>query len=55
VFTSPVAARVVPEGGGVVRGKAALRGYWTAELAQLPDLHFDVVGLMREGHVTYLE
>ena len=25
VFTSPLAARVVPESGGVIRGKAALR------------------------------
>jgi len=32
VFTSPVAARVVPESGGVVRGKAALRDYWTTAL-----------------------
>ena len=29
VFTSPIAARVVPESGGMVRGKAALRAYWT--------------------------
>jgi ketosteroid isomerase-like protein len=44
VFTSPVAARVVPESGGVVRGKAALRRYWTAALDLLPDLRFPVVG-----------
>lgn len=43
VFTSPVAARVVPESGGVVRGKDALRRYWFAALAALPDLHFEVV------------
>ncbi len=34
VFTSPVAARVLPETGGVVRGKDALRDYWTTALAQ---------------------
>ena len=45
VFTSPVAARVVPESGGVVRGKAALRDYWTAALKTLPELHFDVIGV----------
>ena len=28
VFNSPVAARVLPETGGVVRDKAALREYW---------------------------
>ncbi len=34
LFTSPVAARVLPEtGGGVVRGgKDALRRYWTTAL-----------------------
>ena len=42
VFTSPTAARVVPDSGGVVRGKDALRAYWTAALALVPDLHFTV-------------
>jgi hypothetical protein len=44
VFTSPVAAQVVPESGGVLRGKAALRAYWTAALARIPHLQFDVLG-----------
>jgi hypothetical protein len=43
VFTSPVAARIVPESGGVVHGKEALRRYWVAALAALPDLHFEVL------------
>ena len=47
VFTSPVAARVLPETGGVVRGKPALRDYWMRALKTLPDLHFDVVGVYR--------
>ena len=47
VFTSPVAARVVPESGGVVRGKAALRDYWTAALATYPDLKFELVNVYR--------
>jgi hypothetical protein len=47
VFTSPVAAHVVPETGGVVRGKAALRDYWLTALKTLPDLRFDVVGVYR--------
>ena len=46
-FSSPVAARVLPEAGGVVRGKAALRHYWTEALKLLPDLHFEVVGVYR--------
>src|SRR3954466_15505203 len=44
LFTSPVAARVVPESGGQVRGKTALRAYWSAALAQVPDLHFELLG-----------
>lgn len=43
VFTSPVAAQVVPGSGGVVRGKAALRAYWNAALGMVPDLHFEVI------------
>lgn len=29
VFSSPIAARVLPDSLGVVRGKEALRHYWT--------------------------
>jgi hypothetical protein len=47
VFTSPVAARVIPQSGGVVRGKPALREYWTAALAKLPELRFDLIGVYR--------
>jgi ketosteroid isomerase-like protein len=45
VFTSPVAARVLPDSDGVVRGKDALRHYWTTALKMFPDLHFDVIGV----------
>jgi hypothetical protein len=45
VFTSPVAAEIASESGGVVRGKAALREYWSAALEAVPDLHFDIVGV----------
>jgi ketosteroid isomerase-like protein len=44
-FSSPVAQRVLPDTGGVVRGKEALRTYWNTALALLPDLHFEVVGV----------
>jgi len=45
VFTSPVAAQMLPESAGVLRGKAALRAYWAAGLARIPDLRFEVVAV----------
>ncbi len=42
VFSSPLAAQLFPETGGVVRGKEALRAYWGEGLKRLPDLHFTV-------------
>jgi ketosteroid isomerase-like protein len=42
VFTSPVAARVVPGSGGRILGKAALRAYWAEGLRLIPDLKFSV-------------
>jgi hypothetical protein len=56
VFTSPVAARLFPETGGVVRGKDELRRYWAEGLRRIPDLHFTVervfagVGVLVIGH-----
>ena len=44
VFTSPVAARLLG-GDGVLRGKAALRHYWTEGLRRIPGLRFEVVGV----------
>jgi hypothetical protein len=61
VFTSPVAAEIVPGSTGVVHPKAALREYWRAALTVVPDLHFDVINVyggvsvrVRRGHGTYL-
>jgi ketosteroid isomerase-like protein len=45
LFTSPVAERVLPATGGVLRGKDALRHYWTTALKSLPDLRFEVIGV----------
>ena len=54
VFTSPVAARLVPDSGGVVRGKAALREYWTAALTALQDLRFEIVGVYQGQSVLVI-
>lgn len=45
VFTSPVAASLLPETGGIVRGKPALRDYWTLALQRVPNLRFAVEGV----------
>ena len=43
IFTSPTAARFVPESGGTVRGKDALRSYWTVALQANPELRFELI------------
>ncbi|BBC00806.1 ketosteroid isomerase-like protein [Bradyrhizobium japonicum] len=40
--------RIPPLGfgaSGTVRGKASLRAYWSAALAKLPELHFELIDL----------
>lgn len=54
-FSSKKALALV--GAGTVDGKAALRAYWAAALAQQPDLRFDLCDVF-SGHqvlvITYL-
>ncbi|MDQ3757005.1 MAG: nuclear transport factor 2 family protein [Actinomycetota bacterium] len=45
VFTSPTARRVVPESGGVIQGKDALRSYWVRALEGNTELEFTLVGV----------
>jgi ketosteroid isomerase-like protein len=42
VFTSPVAAQLLPATGGVIEGKRALRDYWSRGLEHIPDLRFTI-------------
>jgi hypothetical protein len=46
VLTSPVAARLLSDPSGNVRGKAALRAYFSKGLAAYPDLKFELVDVM---------
>lgn len=46
VLTSPVAARLLGDPSGNVRGKAALRAYFSKGLAAYPDLKFELVDVM---------
>jgi ketosteroid isomerase-like protein len=45
VFTSPVAVQLLEGSDGTIRGKKALREYWTEGLRRVPLLHFEVVGV----------
>ena len=45
VFSSPVASQLLPGSDGVIRGKPALRAYWTEGLRRIPDLRFELVGV----------
>jgi ketosteroid isomerase-like protein len=41
-FSSPFAALVLPESGGRLIGKKAIRDYWTIGIARIPDLRFTI-------------
>jgi len=41
-FASPVVTTVTGDPSGVVRGKDALRAYWTKALTTRQDLHFEL-------------
>ncbi|GAA1369193.1 nuclear transport factor 2 family protein [Streptomyces beijiangensis] len=42
-FSSPMIERFNGDPSGRVRGKAALREYWSTGLSRMPDLHFEVM------------
>lgn len=45
-FSSPHVARVTGEASGRLKGKAAVRAYWNAALAGIPELHFELVDVL---------
>ena len=44
-FSSPIAAVMFPESGGILRGKQAIKEYWSAAIQHIPDLHFEILGV----------
>jgi hypothetical protein len=46
VLTSPVAAKILNESSGTVRGKAALRDYFTRGLETYPNLQFELLDVL---------
>lgn len=41
-FSSPFARQILPATGGKLRGKTAIRDYWTTGIRAIPDLHFTI-------------
>jgi hypothetical protein len=54
VLTSPVAARILNDPNGAVRGKPALRAYFAKGLAFYPDLNFDLLDTLWGLHSLVL-
>lgn len=46
VFYSPVIQQINNDPAGCIRGKAALRAYFTKGLAAYPDLHFELYHIL---------
>lgn len=44
-LSSPLIAAIAGEPSGLLKGKDAIRRYWSAALAKRPDLHFRLVGV----------
>jgi ketosteroid isomerase-like protein len=42
IMESPLALKRLPETGGVVKGKEAVRAYWKMGLELIPNLHFEL-------------
>lgn len=45
VYSSPTAELVMEGSDGILRGKPALRAYWTELLRRMPDLQLDLLAL----------
>lgn len=45
-MSSPIIVQMVEEPSGILRGKAAVRTYWTMALERIPDLHFELISVL---------
>lgn len=46
---TPMALKLIPESNGVVKGKEAIRRYWSIGLERIPDLEFKLIEVL-VGH-----
>ncbi len=44
-----------PETNGLIKGKAALRGWWTDAFQRLPQLHYEVIKLTADEEQVFME
>src|SRR5688572_25561119 len=55
VHTSPKIRSRHPETGGVLRGKAAMRGWWADAFARLPGLRYRLTALTADGDRVFMQ
>ena len=44
-----------PETNGLIKGKTALRNWWTDAFNRLPNLHYEVIKLTADGEQVFME
>ena len=44
-----------PETNGLIKGKSALRAWWTDAFNRLPQLHYELLQLTAEGNQVFME
>ncbi len=55
VHTSPKIRALHPETGGVLRGKPAMRTWWSAAFRRLPGLAYEVVAITADADRAFVE
>jgi len=45
-MSSPVIVQLQADPTGILRGKSAVRAYWSNALQQIPDLQFELISIM---------
>lgn len=46
-FSSPILAKLIPGSGGRLKGREAVGAYWTTALTARPDLHFELIAVLK--------
>ncbi len=46
IIETPMATKIFPETGGIVRGKEEVKAYWTIGLERIPNLKFEILDIL---------